>query len=89
MHLEKNWFSAVYLHQWTGQRFATSDNLDVLDGFGTGNLLLQCVLKTAKPQNATVNIDFRLENIWNAPYQIIAYRPMPGRSFRAGLTLSW
>lgn len=94
LKVEKNWFSAAYLHQWTGQRFVTSDNLDVLEGFATGSLLWQVLLKaakckTAKPQNLKMQLDFRLENIWNTPYQIIAYRPMPGRTFRIGLTFNW
>jgi iron complex outermembrane receptor protein len=79
--VEKNWFSMAYLHQWTGKRFTTSDNSEQLEGFSTGNLLGQVFFKKAK-----VALDFRLENLWNAPYQIIAYRPMPGRSWRTGLT---
>jgi iron complex outermembrane receptor protein len=78
--LKKNWFSMAYLHQWTGRRFTTSDNSEQLEGFATGNLLAQVFLKRAK-----IALDFRLENVWNAPYQIIAYRPMPGRAFRLGL----
>ncbi|HRI59133.1 MAG TPA: TonB-dependent receptor, partial [Saprospiraceae bacterium] len=119
VQIEKAWFSAAYLHQWTGECFTTSDNAAVLDGFGTGNLLLRIhptpgpsptgrgdVEHTATPsvfstEHSTSplpvgegpgvgwSLDFRLENIWNTPYQIIAYRPMPGRSFRLGLTLSW
>jgi iron complex outermembrane receptor protein len=89
--IESTWFSAAYLHQWTGKQFTTSDNLDVLDGFSTGNLLLRYVLRAAAPatRNMQACFDFRLENIWNTPYQIIAYRPMPGRAFRIGLTLGW
>jgi iron complex outermembrane receptor protein len=79
--VEKNWFSMAYLQQWTGRRFTTSDNSESLKGFSTGNLLGQIFLKKAK-----ITLDFRLENVWNAPYQIIAYRPMPGCSFRVGLS---
>ena len=94
LKVEKGWFSIAYLHQWTGRRFTTSDNLGKLEGFGTGNLLGKVFFKTAKfktekLQNLKTQLDLRFENIWNAPYKIIAYRPMPGRAFRVGLTFSW
>ena len=80
----KTW-SAAYLHQWTGRRFTNSDNTGRLPGFQTANFLLQYDLSGAH----TVSFRFRLENCWNAAYQIIEYRPMPGRSWHFGVELKW
>lgn len=70
-------WSVVYLHQWTGPRFTDSDNASELPGFHTGNLMAQFSWRR-------ITLDAALENVWNAAYQIIEYRPMPGRSWRAG-----
>lgn len=84
MRLAKSSFSAAYLHQWTGARFTTTDNAGVLRGFHLGHLFLQYNWKMRRP-NQRLTLDFRLENCWNAAYQVIAYRPMPGRNWRAGV----
>lgn len=35
------------------------------------------------------NCFLRLDNLWNTSYQVLESRPMPGRSFQFGLSLSW
>jgi iron complex outermembrane receptor protein len=77
-------WSAAYLQQWTGRRFTTSDNAGRLPAFQTGAFLLQFRFK-----KINLTLDGRIENVWDSPYQIIAYRPMPGRSGRIGATLGW
>ncbi len=83
LRLARAGFSAAYLHQWTGQRFTTTDNTVALPGFHTGNLLLQ--YRWALRGQRALLFDARLDNCWNSAYQIIAYRPMPGRNWRAGV----
>ena len=82
-------WAIAYLHQWTGRRFTTSDNLERLNSFNIGNLLAQWNFRARFfPKQITgAGIDLRLENIWNSPYQVIAYRPMPGFSWRLGFSL--
>jgi len=75
-------WSAAYLHQWTGPRFSNADNSQELDGFFTGNLLVQY---TAKFGDHRLSLNFRMENCWDAPFQVIAFRPMPGRAWRVGV----
>ena len=79
-------FSAAYLHQFTGSRFVTSDNLTTIEGFQTGNLFLQYVFPK-KP--AGLSVGFRLENIWNTAYQVLQYRPMPGRGWKLEISYNW
>jgi vitamin B12 transporter len=75
-------WSVAYLHQWTGPRFGNADNSQELAGFHTGNLLVQY---TAVLGRHRLGLNFRLENCWDAPYQVIAFRPMPGRAWRLGV----
>ena len=74
--------SAAYMHQWSGCRYRTADNSLSLPGFHTGNFLLKYDLICFKQQIA---LHFRLENCWNAAYQILEYQPMPGRAWKGGL----
>jgi vitamin B12 transporter len=77
-------WSAAYLQQRTGRRFTTSDNAGRLPAFQTGTFLLQYRFK-----KINLTLDGRIENVWDSPYQIIAYRPMPGRGGRLGATFGW
>lgn len=83
-HFTKGSLSGAYLHQWTGARFTTTDNSAALEGFHLGQLLLQYNWSLAREQ--ALIFDFRLENCWNAAYQAIAYRAMPGRNWCGGIT---
>ncbi|MBL7779651.1 MAG: TonB-dependent receptor [Saprospiraceae bacterium] len=76
---ERHHFSVAYLHQFTGSRFVTSDNLQTIKGFQTGNLLCNYhfPIKTTR-----FSLGLRISNIWNTPYQVLQYRPMPGRGWR-------
>lgn len=81
----KNW-TAVYLHQFTDVRFTTTDNASRLPAYQSGTLMLQYLFNAKGHQWA---VDFTLENCWNQAYQVIAYRPMPGRNWRAGVYWYW
>lgn len=95
LRMEKGRFSGAYLHQWTGKRFTTTDNSACLPAFSVGNLLLrysfQLRRKESQPAGSgcKIALDMRVENIWNTPYQVIAYRPMPGRNWRVGFVIGW
>ncbi len=75
--------SGAYLHQFTGKRFVSSDNMTLLPDFQTGTLLL-CFSFRGCPRAWVkgLAVDFRLENIWDVQYQSLANRPMPGRNWR-------
>ncbi|MBK9337004.1 MAG: TonB-dependent receptor [Lewinellaceae bacterium] len=75
-------WSAAYLHQWTGARFGNADNSQRLPGFHTGNLLLRYAAVFGRHR---IGLSIRLENCWDTPYQVIAFRPMPGRAWRVGI----
>jgi vitamin B12 transporter len=71
-------YGLQYIHQWTGKRFTTSDNSLSLPGFDTAVLLASC--KLGRRGHFTI----RLDNCWNQAYQMVAFRPMPGRNWNAG-----
>ncbi len=75
-------FSAAYLQQFTGERFDNTGN--PIAAFSIGNLMASCVLLKHR-----LTIDFRIENLWNARYEIIKYRPMPGWAWKLGVGYSW
>lgn len=75
-------FSAAYLQQFTGERLDNGGK--AVKAFQVGNLLVSCA-----PFKGRLTIDFRLENIWDTKYEVIRYRPMPGRSWRIGVGYRW
>lgn len=75
-------FSVAYLHQYSGARYTRSDESGQLPAYQTGTAMVRYQFPVGR-WNASV--EGRLENCWNVSYQIIEYRPMPGRSGRIGL----
>ncbi|MBK8557719.1 MAG: TonB-dependent receptor [Lewinellaceae bacterium] len=72
-------YSLMYLHQITGSRYTTADESQQLPAFSTGTLV--CSMALGKQWH----VEFRLENCWNTAYQVVAFRPMPGRNWHAGV----
>lgn len=71
--------SIAYLQQITGQRVDVSNNK--LSAFSVGTFLFSNSIFKKR-----LVLEFRLENVWNVSYEILRYRPMPGRSWRLGVT---
>jgi len=71
----------TYRHHFTGKRYTTTDNRegDALAAFQTGSLGLGRPLQVA---GVSTELQFSVFNLWDADYQPIAARPMPGRHFR-------
>lgn len=86
LKMERGKMGAVYQHNLTGKRFSQPDNGATVSGFSVGNLSAWCriALKTNE-----LSLNASVENLWNAPYQIIAFRPMPGRAWRLGARFSF
>ncbi|HAD14096.1 MAG TPA: hypothetical protein DCF33_16860 [Saprospirales bacterium] len=72
----------AYLHQITGRRPDLTGN--ELPAFSVGTLMLANSLFKSR-----LHVEGRLENMWNTSYEVIRYRPMPGRSWRIGLSYYW
>ncbi|MCO6461067.1 MAG: TonB-dependent receptor [Saprospiraceae bacterium] len=69
--------------RYASSRYTTADNsIDyALDPY----VLVDCELNyTLKIRKARINTMFKVENIFDYAYEMIAYRPMPGRYFELG-----
>lgn len=80
--LVRKTFSLTYLQQFTGARLDNGGGK--IAEFSLGNLLGTYAFFKGRFQ-----LEARIENLWNARYEIIRYRPMPGRSFRIGAAFKW
>ncbi|MEX0967361.1 MAG: TonB-dependent receptor [Bacteroidia bacterium] len=73
-----------YRHHHVGSRFTLQDNSAWLPAFQTGTLLIQYAARFPSSQ-ATFHI--RINNLWNADYQVVEFRPVPLINYEAGISL--
>ncbi|MFM7767640.1 MAG: TonB-dependent receptor plug domain-containing protein [Bacteroidota bacterium] len=74
--------SVVINHSFTGSRYTDADNTQWLDGYVLADLRLEHWLELNR---SAVAITAGLFNLYNTEYQIMPYRPTPGRWFTVGL----
>ncbi|MEO1448440.1 MAG: TonB-dependent receptor [Bacteroidota bacterium] len=79
----RSWQMA-YGHAWTGRRYTTSDNAFFLQAYQAAHFSMQYVFRRQRWQ---ARMGGRIDNLWNADFQVIENRPIPPRSYR--LTLSF
>ena len=82
LQLEYKRFYLRSVNNYTGEVFTSTDNSQSLNGYFTSNLE---VGKDFVIGHVNVGASFRVSNIGNLQYQIVAQRPMPGRSFEGTL----
>lgn len=68
----------TYIHQVVGQVFTLADNSEILPAYSTGQLTASYDWSTSK---LGAKLLLSLNNLWGESYQVVAGRPMPGRSF--------
>jgi len=81
LRLSRGAFAMAYLQQFTGKRLDNSAKSLPLFQFGS-------TMATYAVLQGRLLFDFRVENIWNTRYEVIRFRPMPGRSWNLGLRLA-
>jgi hypothetical protein len=74
--------TGYYIHHWFGSSTGINDDIEA-GGFGSAGLSHQ--FERSKIKEA---LFLQVENVWNVPYRVIERRPMPGRTFTAGIKLS-
>ena len=86
--MEMPWFNAAYAVIWSGVRYSGNYNSEEfkLNGYADHSLSVSKRLKTRLR-----DIDNMLEalNIFNKNYQVVRNYPMPGRSYRATVSLNY
>lgn len=87
-HLSAQWkgLLVMYGHFWTGSRFTASDNTASLPPFHVGWASASYHLPIKKH---AVRVGCGIDNIFNEQYQMIAWRPMPGRTWRVSLAYTF
>lgn len=76
-------FYVNYVHSYTGNRYYTTDNSKVVAAYQLGNII---VGKNFKMGNSFLNVNVRVNNLWNQSYQVVLNQAMPMRYFQAGLS---
>ena len=74
--------SIMYQHTWVGKRYANTSNLQEVNAYNIGNIVLSQAFNI---KNNSVSLDFGLYNMWNKDYIIIQNYPMQKRNFKLGL----
>lgn len=67
-----------YYHAFTGERFTTTDNAQTADAYNVGDLSVTQYFYIKKAQ---LEINFRVNNIWDKNYTVLPARPMPMRNY--------
>lgn len=87
-HLRLRWNNASFSvrQQHTGRVYTASDHSAYLSGFWLSGLNLNWNFKW---KGVNLLIYSNLHNIFNASYQVVQHRPMPGRWLEGGLVVKW
>lgn len=78
-------FKSLYInynHTYTGIRYVNVDETGKLDAYQTGNVQLSYLLKI---QSRPIYLSGQVQNIFNASYQVVNARPMPGVNWLFGM----
>ena len=79
-------FSLNFNHSYTGLRYTTSDNTSSLSPFSLDNFEAGKVFKT---NSISFRFFLKINNIFNSDYQSVLNRPMPLRSYNAGISFTF
>jgi len=81
-------YSFTYTQHYTSWVFTQADDKTFIDPYWIGNFVCSKTYALGG-KGASVNFLFKVNNIWNTPYQVIAYRAMPGRNFEIGMSIQY
>jgi vitamin B12 transporter len=79
-------FSIAYRHNYSSQRFTSTDNSEFLPAFHLGAIYVSYHVHST---NSSVRLFAEIQNLWNVEYQTIRNRPMPPTYFIAGFSFSF
>ena len=80
--LYKKW-SISYNQNYVGKAFTSRDNLHKIPSYSISNFKIN---KSFEFGGKLMNFQFNINNIFDKNYQVIEFRPMPGRSY--GITMN-
>ena len=74
-------FQASYQYRYTSA--VNTVNLDILPHYHLAHLRMNYQWESSFISG---DVSFQIDNLWDVPYQVVERRPMPGRSFLAGVS---
>jgi len=78
-------YQAGITYRYTGKRFTTPENDAYMPSF---QLLDLSVSYNVNRQNFQGQLAFKINNVFDTNYQVVAWRPMPGRNYHIVLKLN-
>jgi vitamin B12 transporter len=84
--IQRSKFNLAAIFNYIDYRYTTTDNSKFLDPYYTIDATIS---KTIPLSSLTLKCYLQVNNITNESYQIIAYYPVPGRTFQLGLTINF
>jgi len=76
----------AYIHNFVGKRYITKDNSGSIDPYTVGDLSIGSKLNF---KSSFINIQFKVNNIWNEIYEVMAFYAMPTRYYSINLTYNF
>jgi iron complex outermembrane receptor protein len=73
-----------YSESFTGRRYSTDDNSIYIERYWIGGVSIE---KTFEGKAFSIKSFVRADNIWNQEYQVVAWYPMPLRSYQIGVSI--
>lgn len=78
--------SLRYVHNYVGKRYITKDNSGSVDAYKVANLSLGGSIKL---KSSDIKINFKINNIWNRTYEVMAFYAMPLRYYSISLSYNF
>ena len=75
-----------YIHNFVGRRYITKDNSSSTDPYMIGDLSISTKLHL---KSSAAHIQFKINNIWNETYEVMAFYAMPLRYYSISLTYNF
>lgn len=88
LKLDYRSFSLAYLQQYTGRYFVSTDNQVYMPAYSVADLSAAYTREIGK-QGHALQLSVAVRNLYDWPYQVMAYRPEPGRNYRISLTYTF
>ncbi|MEO1586016.1 MAG: TonB-dependent receptor [Bacteroidota bacterium] len=84
LNYQREKWSLRYMHQFTSS--VETLRFTQLPAYHIGHLRAQGIINWRKWSG---EVFLAVDNVWNAAYQVIEFRPMPGRTLRVGVSTSF
>ena len=86
LHLKYKSWSLAWWQAYTDAVFLLADNSESLPGYWLSHFSLGRHLKF---QALKVNLNIKINNLFDKDYEVVAGRPMPGRHYALSLNLQF